>query len=1106
MKSGASYEDLLINLRQYKQKYYLSRLLRGTLITIGLVSTVFLALAVTEHYGRFNSTGRLIFLLLLSSSFLYTCISWIIIPIIKLINNDKALSNEEASKQIGSYFPEIKDKLTNTLQLHAINTADNSLILASIQQKTKELNSFSFSGAINLSENRKYLRYVLPPIILITSLLIIIPSFLTESTARIIKYNKSFPVPAPFKFNLLNKSLTVFKNQDFDLNLELKGEEIPDQCYIVVRNQRFKLKRSSDGLFSYAFKNVQRNESFYFEAAGFESEKQSLQVRVKPDIRSLDVLLQYPAYLKKPQESIRNSGNLTLPEGTITTWNFETINAAQLLIAFESEKNKLYKGVDDNGLFRFKRTLRNDDKYSVIVKSSDSGELEPVQYTIHVIKDQFPAISVEEFRDSVLMEQVQFGGSLSDDYGISRLLVHYSIKNADKKLTKQGFKPVPIESNKANQTFYFTWSFDSLNIEPGQEIEYYFEVFDNDGVNGAKSTKSKFFTWKIPTREELSEELKTASTSASDQFQQTVMEATKLSREMQQLEEKIKAKKQLTWQDKKAMEDMVKKHKELEKELQDLKNNLEQLQNKQNKFDPSSQEISEKMKQLEKLMNELLDDETKKMMEELEKMLQQNVNKEDLEKALKNLNNKDKLLEKELERNLELFKQMQFDRQLENSIQKLEELSKKQEELSQKTLEQKESKEELTKQQEQLNKEFEQHKEEMKNLNELNKELENKKPMDELDQEEQEISEEMKNSSEQLQNNQGKKAGASQKKASDQMKKLSDKMKSMKMSMESQQASENLKDLRQILDNLLHLSFEQEALMKEFRKVQQSDPRYIALGQQQLKLKDDSKVIKDSLYALAKRVSQIEAFVTKEVVQMNQHMDAAAQHIRERRPDLATSDEQYSMTSMNNLALMLNEVLKQMQQDMADSEPKMSGSQCKQPKPGKGKPKPGNMSDMQKQLGQKIEQLKKSGQSGRALSEELAKLAAQQEMIRKSLQEMENLMKQQGQKPGNELKNLNDMMEQTEKDLVNKNITNETLMRQREIMTRLLEAEKSVRERDWDNTRESKTAIQKPNEYPPSLEKYLKAKERQMELIKTIPPSYTPYYKQEIDEYFKVLD
>ena len=204
---------------------------------------------------------------------------------------------------------------------------------------------------------------------------------------------------------------------------------------------------------------------------------------------------------------------------------------------------------------------------------------------------------------------------------------------------------------------------------------------------------------------------------------------------------------------------------------------------------------------------------------------------------------------------------------------------------------------------------------------------------------------------------------------------------------------------------------------------------------------------------------------------------------------------------------MLNEVLKQMQQDMANSQPKMSGAQCNKPKPGSsGKPKSGNMGEMQKQLSQRIEELKKSGGTGKGYSEELAKLAAEQERIRKSLQEMEQIMKEQGANPGNDMKKLSEMMEQTERDLVNKNITNETIMRQREIQTRLLEAEKSIREREWDNTRESKTAVQKPNEYPPSLEKYLKAKEKQLELIKTIPPSYTPYYKEEIDEYFKVLD
>jgi hypothetical protein len=450
---------------------------------------------------------------------------------------------------------------------------------------------------------------------------------------------------------------------------------------------------------------------------------------------------------------------------------------------------------------------------------------------------------------------------------------------------------------------------------------------------------------------------------------------------------------------------------------------------------------------------------------------------------------------------------MQFDRALENNIQKLDELAKKQDELAEKTLDQKTPKAALQKEQEQLNKDFDKLQEEMKNLEELNKELEDKKPLEDLKQEGQEINKEMEKSSDELQNNQGKKAGASQKSAADKMKKLSSKMQEMQQQMQAEEATENMKNLRQILDNLLHVSFDEEALMNEFKKVRQSDPRYISLGQQQLKLKDDSKVIKDSLYALAKRVPQIEAFVTKEVVAMNQYMDEAVQHIKERRPDLAAADQQYAMTSMNNLALMLDEVLKQMQQQMAASKPKMSGAQCNKPKPGSsGKPKAGKMGDMQKQLSERIEQLKKNGGSGKGYSEELAKLAAEQERIRKGLQEMENLMKEQGGKPGNDLKKLNEMMEQAERDLVNKNLTNETIMRQREIQTRLLEAEKSIREREWDNTRESKTAIQKPNTIPPSLEKYLKAKDKQLELIKTIPPSYTPYYKEEIDEYFKVLE
>lgn len=49
-----------------------------------------------------------------------------------------------------------------------------------------------------------------------------------------------------------------------------------------------------------------------------------------------------------------------------------------------------------------------------------------------------------------------------------------------------------------------------------------------------------------------------------------------------------------------------------------------------------------------------------------------------------------------------------------------------------------------------------------------------------------------------------------------------------------------------------------------------------------------------------------------------------------------------------------------------------------------------------------------------------------------------------------------DEMEKMEKQLVNKQLNNDMLRRQQEITTRLLEAERAERERDWDEKRNQK--------------------------------------------------
>ena len=96
-------------------------------------------------------------------------------------------------------------------------------------------------------------------------------------------------------------------------------------------------------------------------------------------------------------------------------------------------------------------------------------------------------------------------------------------------------------------------------------------------------------------------------------------------------------------------------------------------------------------------------------------------------------------------------------------------------------------------------------------------------------------------------------------------------------------------------------------------------------------------------------------------------------------------------------------------------------------------------------------------------------------------------------------------MEETEKDLVNKNLSQEMMRRNKDIVTRLLESEKSQRERDEDQERKAEQAKTVKPSVPPAFEQYIKNKEKQIELLKTIPPALSPYYRKEVDEYFKKL-
>lgn len=1094
MTSGI--ETVKKQLVAYKKKFYTDKLIKGALLFLLVGLCLFLMFTVLEFNFRFGSWIRGFLLFSFVALMLGLLVFWIIKPAWELLGGGKTLKDDDAARQIGGFFPDVKDKLLNVLQLQKLDKIDQSLLIASIEQKSGELSTVKFANAIKIEANLRFLKYLAAPAGITIILLLLVPQLFTESTARIIQYNKTFTPPPPFTFNLINDRLEAFRNEDFNIQMAIEGSNIPETVYLESNGRRIKLNENAEGTYEFTFPKMLVKTSFNFTAAGHTSPVYDISLRSRPLLRNFNVSLDFPAYTGKQDVLLENIGNVEVPEGSKINWQFSTSEADSLWLEFDKKEAIMLAKSADNQIFEVADAFFDAQYYEVVLANMHSRNKDRIRYRIDVIKDKSPVINAEVFQDTTLFSYIVLGGSISDDYGLTKLNIKYQSQTASEESPFTTLS-LPVDKSQASQGFYYQWRIDSMNLKQGETLAYYLEVTDNDEVNGYKSTKTGLYYLKVPSRKEVKESLAKEAQGAERQIDKSIDQARQIQDQIKEIEDRLKTKKKLDWQDEKLIQDLLEKKGELNENIEKLRNQNKDLNEKRERFSESSPKIKDKMEKLQSLMDELLDDETKQLYEELKKLLEEKSQLGEVQQMMDQIQNKEENLEKELERALELFNRMKFDFKLEEIVQDLEDTAAKQEELSEKTDDKEASNEDLIEEQETLNEEFSELKEDMEQLNELNQELDNPESMPDVSEEQQQIEKSQQESKESLEENKRKKAADSQKKSAEQMKQMGEKMQQMQSNMEMEMLEENLDNLRDIVDNLVKLSFNQEDLMNEFREVNQSDPRFLELSQEQLKIKDDAVIVKDSLLSLANRVFQIASFVTREVSSLNDYMDESLDALKERNKSLAVSKQQFSMTSMNNLALLLDDVLQQMQQQMADA----IGTPQKG-KDGKKQNMPG-LSDLQKELSKKINDLKKSGKTGRELSEELAKLAAEQEMIRRGLEQMQDKLGED--KPGGSggLEDAIKKMEQTEKDLVNKRLANISQERQEDIVTRLLEAENSERERELSKEREGESAKDFDRKIPAAFEEYKQLKEKEIELLKTVPPKLNPYYKKEVNEYFK---
>ncbi len=1116
-----NYQVLIQKLDRFIRKYYMNRLIKGSLYTVGVVLGLFLIFNLSEYYFYFGTGIRKIFFYGFLLVSLVGLGYWVIDPLVRYFRLGSTIGHEDAAVIIGDHFTDVKDKLLNVLQLKKLTELEDSvLIQASIDQKTDAIKLVPFQSAIDLNKNRKYLRYALPPFLLLLFILFAAPSMITESTNRIIHNDTKFAKAAPFSFMLEHETLEVVQFKDFELVVRAEGNVLPNEVYVTLDHFQYPMTKVDKSTFSYTFKNVQKDQVFTLTSGTVESIPYTLKVLAKPNLSEFTLNMQYPAYVGRKDEVIRNVGDVVVPEGTKMSWSFDAANTDKIQFVFGNEPTAHVADQKGKSSFVYSYKAMHDIAYKLFLSNKYVANEDSMLFAITVIKDQFPGISAEKIVDSLDNSLIYFVGSASDDYGINALSFNYSI-------TKQHGKEMPLQKVKLpkdeGREIQFSHVFDlkKIQVEPGDKVSFYFEVADNDAVNGSKVSKTSVMTYNKPTLEELRKQENLNDQAIKDELKDALSKLDKLQENMRKLREKLLQSKQLNWQDKKEMEKILEEQKKLQEQIEQARQKLQENMKNQEELNNMPDELKEQQEKLKDLFDKAADPETKELMDKIQELLQE-LDKEDAIQMLDQFENNNDTKQKEMNRLLELYKQLEMEKNIKDQIKDLEKLASEQEKLAEKTDKNELSKEELLKQQDALNKKMDELMKKQEELEKQNKQLSPPKDMGEKNEEQMDdAKEDMDKSKDQIQKEENQKAAKSQKKAAQKMK---DQAKSMNSSMEGQakdQASEDIKTIRQLLENLVKSSFDQEGLFQEVNHSIVNSAVYPALIRKQFKIQNDFKVIEDTLVALSNRNPDIESYVMDKVAEIKTNLKESIDLLEERQISKGQEKQRRTMKNLNDLALMMNESMDKAMQDAG-----MPGSgSCDKPG-GKGKGKPSNskapmdkITEGQQELSDKLKEMQGKKEKGEKPGEgkdgdkgnkdglsakDFAQAAAQQAALRKALEELQKEKTEQG-KGSKALEEIINNMDRIETELVNKRLNTETIKRMKDIETRLLEAQKAEMQRDQDEQRKSKTAEDKRKELPPSIQQYLKQRQAEIDMYKSVSPVLRPYYKSLVDDYYRSL-
>ncbi len=1093
----------------------------GVQVSFGISIFIFVCLAVLEMLFHFSSTVRTVLFVLFAVCFLALLTYYVIVPVLRYLKIIGRPDYFKVAREVGRSFPSLNDNLLNAMQLVSSEDSkqlySDKLIDAAFQQIYQKTVNIDFSSIVNFKKAKNVLKYFVS--ILIASLILIFafPS-ISSASFRLVNFNKAFIQPPEFSFDVVPGNTSVTKGENVKIKVNVYGGE-PKSFDIAMKDTEqtnfefIPLQPDSNGTYSFEVKAVRNSFKYFARAENVESSEYFVNVIDRPIVKNLEFNIISPSYSGIPTAKQKDNGNVTALKGSKIKVNLNSTKAlknAYLLFNDSSKVNLNVKASIADGSF----TLRKDDDYKIILTDREGNQnLSPITYSLKVLYDAFPTIEMVAPNKDVELpndNRVPLEVKINDDYGFTKLLVHYRLSASKYKSVQKDFNSldIPINKNQTEQDISYIWNLTPLELTSEDVVMYYLEVYDNDVISGPKSAKTQTFAIRVPSLNEILAAADKSHEHAKQELDETYQQAEELKQNLENLNLELKQnKKDISWEEKQKIQKSLDDFKKLQQKSQDIKKDLSKMQQNLQEHNLLSKETLEKYMELQKLMDEFSTDEMKKAMERLQNVLQ-NLNRQQIQNAMQDFKFNEDQFAKAVERTINLLKKVQVEQKIDELKKRTEMLSQKQNQINKTTdsnnLTKQNERNELSEKQNEVTKELNDIDSAMSKLSEKMRKLENM-PQDEMNKmkesfEKQNNPKLSQNASQNLKNQQKSEAQQNQQQLSQNLQNLDKQIQKMQSSMTQKNQLQTFKNMMKIVNNLVSLSKQQEDLKNKQEKSDQTLSSMRSAADKQDEISRNLDKVMQQMSKLSQKTFAISPEMGKALGDAKRDMNNSIQSITNNNSRGAVANQESSMESLNQAASMMKYAMEGM----------MKGGQ------GQG----GFMSLMQqlRQMSQKqmnlnnLTQMLQRGDRGNLTMEQqaqLQRLAAQQDLIRKSLDKLNREAKMAGESkriPA-DLNEIGKEMEQVVTDMNTQKLNDKVIQRQERILSRMLEAQKSVYEKDYEKKRESGVGVDVVRKSPAELHLSNDNSNEHIvdELNKAVQEGYTRDYQELIRKYFEAL-